>query len=283
MIDSRTRHLIDLALEEDAASRDLTSQAIFTPRSQAVAVITAGEPIVLCGVDVAAAVFTRLDPSVRVRVRARDGARLRRGAAILEARGSTIALLGAERTALNFLQRLSGIATAAAAYVRAVAGTGVRVVDTRKTTPGWRALEKYAVRCGGACNHRASLGEHVLIKDNHIAAAGSVRRAVALTRAAAPHTARIEVEADTRDGVRQALAAGADAILLDNMSPSEVERAVALVRGRALIEVSGGIRLETIRAYAIPGVDVISAGALTHSVRAADLSMSVRSSRRRAV
>ena len=281
MIDSRVRHLIDLALEEDAASRDLTSQAIFSPRDRAVAVITAGEPLVLCGADVAAAVFTRLDPSVRVRGRARDGARLRRGAAVLEARGSTIALLGAERTALNFLQRLSGIATSAAAYVSAVAGTGVRVVDTRKTTPGWRALEKYAVRCGGAFNHRASLGEHVLIKDNHIAAAGSVRRAVALARASAPHTARIEVEADTRTGVRQALAAGADAILLDNMSPAEVKRAVSLVRGRALIEVSGGIRLETIGAYALPGVDVISAGALTHSVRAADLSMSVRSSRRR--
>ena len=285
MIDSGTSHLIDLALEEDAASRDLTSRAIFSPRHRSVAVITAGEPLVLCGVEVAAAVFDRLDPAVRVRVRARDGARLRRGAVVLEARGSTIALLGAERTALNFLQRLSGVATAAAAYVRAIAGTGVRVVDTRKTTPGWRALEKYAVRCGGAFNHRASLGEHVLIKDNHIAAAGSVRRAVSLARAAAPHTARIEVEAETPGGVRQAIAAGADAILLDNMSPAEVKRAVALVRGRALIEVSGGIRLDTIRDYALPGVDVISAGALTHSVRAVDLSMSVRSSgrRRRAV
>jgi nicotinate-nucleotide pyrophosphorylase (carboxylating) len=281
MIDPRTGHLIDLALEEDAASRDLTSQAIFSPRHASVAVITVMEPLVLCGGDVAAAVFARLDPSVRVRVRARDGARLRRGAVVLEARGSTIALLGAERTALNFLQRLSGIATAAAAYVRAAAGTGVRVVDTRKTTPGWRALEKYAVRCGGAFNHRASLGEHVLIKDNHIAAAGSVRRAVALARAAAPHTARIEVEADTRAGVREALSAGADAILLDNMSPGDVKRMVSLVRGRALIEVSGGIRLDTIRDYALPGVDVISAGALTHSVRAVDLSMSVRAARRR--
>jgi nicotinate-nucleotide pyrophosphorylase (carboxylating) len=281
MIDPRTGHLIDLALEEDAASRDLTSQAIFSPRHASVAVITVMEPLVLCGGDVAAAVFARLDPSVRVRVRARDGARLWRGAVVLEARGSTIALLGAERTALNFLQRLSGIATAAAAYVRAAAGTGVRVVDTRKTTPGWRALEKYAVRCGGAFNHRASLGEHVLIKDNHIAAAGSVRRAVALARAAAPHTARIEVEADTRAGVREALSAGADAILLDNMSPGDVKRMVSLVRGRALIEVSGGIRLDTIRDYALPGVDVISAGALTHSVRAVDLSMSVRAARRR--
>jgi nicotinate-nucleotide pyrophosphorylase (carboxylating) len=244
--------------------------------------VTAGEPLVLCGADVAAAVFARLDPSVRVRLRARDGARLRRGAAVLELRGATISLLGAERTALNFLQRLSGIATAAAAYARAVAGTGVRVVDTRKTTPAWRALEKYAVRCGGAFNHRASLGEHVLIKDNHIAAAGSVRRAVALARRAAPHTARIEVEAETLALVRQALAAGADAILLDNMSPADVGRAVALVDGRALIEVSGGIRLETIRNYALPGVDVISAGALTHSVRAADFSMSLRPTRRRA-
>ena len=282
MIDARVRHLIDLALEEDAASRDVTSQAIFSPRHQSTATITSGEPLVLCGVDVAAAVFIRLDPAIRVRARARDGARLRRGTAVLEVRGATVSLLGAERTALNFLQRLSGIATGAAAYVRAVAGTGVRVVDTRKTTPGWRALEKYAVRCGGASNHRASLGEHVLIKDNHIAAAGSMRRAVALARRAAPHTARIEVEADTLGQVRLALAAGADAILLDNMSPAGVRRAVALVRGRAMIEVSGGIRLETIRDYALPGVDVISAGALTHSVRAVDLSMSVRPARRRA-
>ena len=275
MIDSRTRLLIDLALEEDAAARDLTSQAIFPSRHRSRAVITAKEPLVLCGGDVAAAVFARLDPSLAVRVRARDGARLRRDAIVLEARGSTVSLLAAERTALNFLQRLSGIATTANAYVRAVAGTGVRVVDTRKTTPGWRALEKYAVRCGGAFNHRASLGEHVLIKDNHIAAAGSIRRAVSLARREAPHTAKIEVEADTIGGVREALAAGADVILLDNMTPPAVRRAVAAVRGRAQIEVSGGIRLETIRDYALPGVDVISVGALTHSPRAADLSMAL--------
>ncbi len=276
MIDSRVRQLIDLALDEDAAARDVTSQAIFSTRDRGRAVITAGESLVLCGADVAAAVFTRLDLSISVRLRARDGARLRRGAVVLEAAGPAIPLLAAERTALNFLQRLSGIATTAAQYVQAVAGTGVRVVDTRKTTPGWRALEKYAVRCGGAFNHRASLGEHVLIKDNHIAAAGSVRRAVTLARREAPHTARIEVEADTLGQVRQALAAGADAILLDNMSPAEVQRAVSVIAGRALIEVSGGIRLDTIRGYALPGVDVISAGALTHSARAVDLSMSVR-------
>ena len=281
MIDPRTSHLIDLALDEDAASRDVTSRAIFLPGDRARAVITAREPLVLCGVEIAAAVFTRLDPSVTVRVRAADGARLRRGAVALDASGPTIALLGAERTALNFLQRLSGIATTADEYVRAVAGTGVRLVDTRKTTPGWRALEKYAVRCGGAFNHRASLGEHILIKDNHIAAAGSVRRAVRLARQEAPHTARIEVEADTLHDVRQALAAGTDAILLDNMSPADVSRAVSIVAGRALIEVSGGIRLATIRSYALPGVHVISAGALTHSARAVDLSMSVRPAARR--
>jgi nicotinate-nucleotide pyrophosphorylase (carboxylating) len=185
-------------------------------------------------------------------------------------------LLTAERTALNFLQRLSGIATQTRRHVDAVKGTGVRLVDTRKTTPGFRALEKYAVRCGGGVNHRSSLGEHVLIKDNHIAAAGSLTKAVQLCRAAAPHLAKIEVEAKTLAEVREACRAGAGVILLDNMTPAQVQAAVVIIAGRATVEVSGGIRYETLRDYALPGVDVISIGALTHSAPAADLSLDLQ-------
>jgi nicotinate-nucleotide pyrophosphorylase (carboxylating) len=188
-------------------------------------------------------------------------------------------MLTAERTALNFVQRLSGIATLARRFADAVADTGVRIVDTRKTTPGWRALEKYAVRCGGCFNHRSSLGEHVLIKDNHIAAAGSLTRAVKLTRAAAPHLARVEVEAKTLAEVKEALRARAGAILLDNMMPEMIRQAVALIAGAAVVEVSGGVRLETVREYALPGVDVISIGALTHSATAVDLSLDLAPSR----
>jgi len=194
--------------------------------------------------------------------------------------GPTASMLTAERTALNFLQRLSGVATLARTFADAVADTGVRIVDTRKTTPGWRALEKYAVRCGGCFNHRSSLGEHVLIKDNHIAAAGSLGRAVKLARAAAPHLAKIEVEAKTLSEVKAALRAGAEVILLDNMAPEMIRRAIVLVGGAAVVEVSGGVRLATLRDYALPGVDVISIGALTHSATAVDLSLDLRPRRR---
>jgi nicotinate-nucleotide pyrophosphorylase (carboxylating) len=273
----RTDHLVDLALDEDAGLGDVTSRAIFPATHQSTAVIEAREPLVAAGVDVAARVFERVDATVRVTVHVTDGLLVRKGAALVTVKGPTRSLLTAERTALNFLQHLSGIATLSRRFADAVAGTGVRVVDTRKTTPGWRALEKAAVRAGGCANHRSSLGEHVLIKDNHIAAAGSVRRAVALARAEAPHIARIEVEAATLVQVRSALAAGADVILLDNMTPADVRRAVAAVNGRALIEVSGGVRLDNIRSYCVKGVAVLSVGALTHSAPAVDISMRMRS------
>ena len=275
----RTDHLIDLALEEDAGLGDVTSAAIFPPQHRSRGFIDAKQELVLCGLDVAAKVFARVDPALKVTPLARDGDRAKRGARVLGVSGSTAAMLTAERTALNFLQRLSGIATLARKFADAVAGTGVRIVDTRKTTPGWRALEKYAVRCGGCFNHRSSLGEHVLIKDNHIAAAGSLRRAVELTRAAAPHLAKIEVEAKTLAEVKEALRARADVILLDNMAPDLIRRAVALIAGAAVVEVSGGVRFETLRSYAIPGVDVISIGALTHSATAVDLSLDVQPAR----
>jgi len=274
-LDPRTEHLIDLALDEDTSLGDVTSRAVIPAGRASRAFISAGQDLVLCGLEVAERVFARVDPKISLRALARDGESVARGARVLRIAGKTRAILAAERTALNFLQRLSGIATLSRRYADAAAGTGVRIVDTRKTTPGLRALEKYAVRCGGCHNHRGSLGEHVLIKDNHIAAAGSVARAVRLARAGAPHLARVEVEAGTLAEVREALHAGAQAILLDNMSPAQVRSAVRLAGGAAMIEVSGGVRLENLRAYAMPGVDVISIGALTHSAPAADLSLTV--------
>jgi nicotinate-nucleotide pyrophosphorylase (carboxylating) len=277
MIDVRTAHLIDLALEEDAGLGDVTSRAIFPAKHRSRAIIDAKQDLVICGLEVAAAVFARVDPTLKIRLLAADGDRVKKGAAVLRVEGPTVALLTAERTALNFLQRLSGIATQARRFADAVRGTGVRIVDTRKTTPGYRALEKYAVRCGGCFNHRSSLGEHVLIKDNHIAAAGSLTKAVRLCQAAAPHSAKIEVEAKSLAEVREALRARADVILLDNMTPTLVRAAVAVIKGRAGVEVSGGVTFATLRDYALPGVGVISIGALTHSVAAADLSLDLRS------
>ncbi len=275
MLTPRTEHLIALALDEDAGLGDITSRAIFAPDHKSKAYITAKENIVVCGLDVAARVFTQVDPSFKVKLTARDGDRVKKGEIVMRIEGPTIALLTAERTALNFLQRLSGVATQSRKYAAAVVGTGVRIVDTRKTTPGWRALEKYAVRCGGCFNHRASLGEHVLIKDNHIAAAGSLTKAVKLCRDEAPHGAKIEVEAKTLPQVKEAVRASAEVILLDNMSPEKVASAVATIGGAALVEVSGQVRYETLRDYALPGVNVISIGALTHSAVAADLSLTL--------
>jgi nicotinate-nucleotide pyrophosphorylase (carboxylating) len=276
----RTEHLIDLALEEDAGLGDVTSRAIFSARHRSRAFIEAKQDLVVCGLEVAARVFAKVDAALKVQLTARDGQRVKRGARVLSVAGPTAALLTAERTALNFLQRLSGVATQARRFADAVAGTRVRIADTRKTTPGWRALEKYAVRCGGCANHRSSLGEHVLIKDNHLAAAGSLTKAVKLCRAAAPHSAKIEVETTTLAEVREAVRAGAEVILLDNMTPAQIRAAVKLIARRAVVEVSGGVRYETLRDFALPGVDVISIGALTHSAPAADLSLTVLPARR---
>jgi nicotinate-nucleotide pyrophosphorylase (carboxylating) len=275
MPDPRTDHLIDLALEEDAGLGDVTSRAIFRPSHRSRAFLAAGHDLVVCGLEVGARVFARVDPALKVQLVARDGARVKKGGVVLRVAGPTASLLTAERTALNFIQRLSGIATLARKFADVAGPLGVRIVDTRKTTPGYRALEKYAVRCGGCANHRSSLGEHVLIKDNHIAAAGSLAQAVQRARAAAPHLAKIEVEAKTLAEVREAVRAGAEVILLDNMTPAQIRAAVATIAGAALIEVSGGVRFETLRDFAVPGVDVISIGALTHSAPAADLSLTV--------
>ncbi len=286
----QTEQLITLALQEDLAFGDLTSQAIFPTTHRSTAKILARQELVLCGIAVAKRVFERVDPTLKIKCLAHDGQTLKAGRTVMQIEGSTIALLSAERTVLNFLQRLSGIATQArryadaakAAQTRAAEVTAeksaipygdIRIADTRKTTPGWRALEKHAVRCGGCFNHRFSLGEHVMIKDNHVAAAGSIRKAVAAARRAAPHLSRIEVETDTLSQVDAAVAAGADVILLDNMQPTQIRNAVQRIAGRALVEISGGVTLANLADYVLPGVDVISIGALTHSAVAADLSM----------
>lgn len=271
----RTDTLIDLALEEDAAFGDVTSQSIFQPDHVSRARVLARQDMVVCGLEVARRVFNRVDPEIAIDLIGTDGTRVANGSEILLAQGPTISLLTAERTALNFLQRLSGIATLSRRFADAAAkaGTGVRVVDTRKTTPAWRALEKYAVRCGGCFNHRASLGEHVLIKENHITAAGSLSMAVKMTRDFAPHGAKIEVETESLAEVEQALESGAEIIMLDNMSPAQIQQAVTLINRAAIVEISGGINLENIADFTLPGVDVISVGALTHSAPAADFSM----------
>jgi len=271
----RIDSLIDLALDEDVAFGDVTSQSIFAVDHISKARLVAREDMVVCGLDIAKRVFSRIDPKLEVELKASDGDRVTEGSPVLLAGGPTISLLTAERTALNFLQRLSGIASLSRRFADAAqaTGSGVRIVDTRKTTPGWRALEKYAVRCGGCFNHRASLSEHVLIKENHITAADSLEKAVKMARDFAPHCARIEVETENLDDVTEALRAGADVIMLDNMTPVQIEQAVALINKAAIVEISGGVRLSTVADYALPGVDVISVGALTHSAPAADFSM----------
>ncbi len=267
--------LIAAALREDRADLDLTTLATVAPDARGRAVIIARAAGVLAGLPMAAAVFAALDPAVEFSALVRDGERVMPGARAAEARGPLWALLTGERTALNFLQHLSGIATATAALVDAVRDYPVRILDTRKTTPGWRALEKYAVRMGGGANHRFSLADMALIKDNHIAVAGGVSEAIRRVREYVPPYVRIEVEAENESQVREALAAGADLIMLDNMPPAEMRRIVQLVAGRAKLEASGNISRENIAEVAATGVDYISSGAITHSARALDLSMEI--------
>ncbi|GBD11014.1 putative nicotinate-nucleotide pyrophosphorylase [carboxylating] [bacterium HR23] len=271
--------LIRRAVQEDLCLGDPTTDCLVPPDLRGEGIIFAKKEGVLCGVEVALAVFRQIDPQVQGAIRAWDGERLRPGQKILEVRGAVASLLKGERTALNFLQHLSGIATGTAQLVEAVRGTRAVIVDTRKTIPGLRLLEKYAVRIGGGRNHRMNLGDGILIKDNHLAVLRSqgltVRDAVQRARRYAPHTLRVEVEVTTLEEVQEALEAGADLILLDNMSLEEMRQAVRLVNGRALLEASGGITLETVRAVAETGVDIISSGALTHSAKALDISMDI--------
>jgi nicotinate-nucleotide pyrophosphorylase (carboxylating) len=266
--------VVATALEEDLASGDVTTEACVAADAHAIAHAVAREPLVACGGPVFARVFARLDASVAVESHFAEGERAQAGARLWSVRGRARPILMGERVALNFAQRLCGIATLARALVDAVpAGCPTRITDTRKTTPGLRALERYAVRVGGAYNHRDDLGAAVLIKDNHIAACGGIRAAIERARALAPHTARIECEVDSLDQLDEALAARADVVLLDNMAEAIVAEAVKRTRGRAVLEASGGVTLERVAALARAGVDVISVGSLTHSVRAADIGL----------
>ncbi len=264
--------LVRRALAEDLGDADVTSEATVPPGARAVATITQKAPGVVFGLDVAEATFRALDPTVELERLGVEGVWREPPAAVLRASGDARALLAAERTALNFLQRLSGVATLTARCVRAVEGTGAQILDTRKTTPGLRALEKAAVAAGGGVNHRAGLYDMVLIKENHAALAGGVGAAVRAAAAAFPQLP-LEVECSTRADVDEALAAGATRILLDNMGPDELRATVAHVAGRARLEASGGISIATLRAHAETGVDWISVGALTHSAPALDLSL----------
>jgi nicotinate-nucleotide pyrophosphorylase (carboxylating) len=271
MIDSAIDEIVARALAEDLGDGDLTTAATVPVSARARALITQKAPGVVFGLEAAEATFLALDASISIERRTREG-EWREGGEVLALQGSARALLSAERTALNFLQRLSGVATMAARCVRAVDGTGARILDTRKTTPGLRALEKAAVAAGGATNHRAGLYDAILIKENHAALAGGVGEAVRSARAHAPGVP-LEVECRTLAEVDEALAAGAPRILLDNMSLAELAGAVRHVAGRAELEASGGVRLETLRDTASTGVDFISVGAITHSAPALDLSL----------
>jgi nicotinate-nucleotide pyrophosphorylase (carboxylating) len=260
------------ALAEDIGSGDLT--ALLTPAHHpARGIVVSREEAVLCGAGWFDACFLRLDAQARIRWHARDGARIRAGQTLCEIDADTRALLTAERTALNFLQLLSGTATATRKYVDAVAGTRAKIVDTRKTLPGLRLAQKYAVRCGGGANHRLGLYDGILIKENHIMAAGGIAPVLAQARKLAPEGVFIQIEVENLEQLEEALAAGAKMILLDNMDPAQMRKAVALTAGRAVLEASGGVDLSKVRAIAETGVDRISIGSLTKDVRAIDLSL----------
>jgi nicotinate-nucleotide pyrophosphorylase (carboxylating) len=266
--------LVRGSLEEDLGSGDVTTAATVAPGTRALARIVQKAPGVIFGLDAAEAVFSQLDPDVTLEREVQEGVWRQEGGPVLEARGAAAALLSGERTALNFLAHLSGVATMAARAARAVEGTGAKVLDTRKTTPGLRELEKMAVAAGGAVNHRAGLYDAILIKENHISAAGGIAAAVARARDAAPQVAAtLEVEVRNEDEIAQALAVGAPRLLLDNMDLPRLRAAVAQVAGRAELEASGGVNLETLREVAETGVKWVSMGALTQSAPALDLSL----------
>jgi nicotinate-nucleotide pyrophosphorylase (carboxylating) len=268
--------LVELALEEDIGPGDATTPVVVEIGRRGEAQIEAREPLVVCGLEVAAAVFHALDPGLRCQARLAEGSVSRAGDVLAEIEGDLRAILAAERTALNFLGRLCGVASWTRRFVDAVAGTGARIVDTRKTLPGWRVLDKYATAVGGAVNHRVGLFDGILLKDNHVALAGGVEAAVKAARAAAPPTLRIQVEVESEQEALAALDAGADFLLLDNRTPQELERIVARVGNRATLEASGGVGLENVRQVAETGVHRISIGALTHSAPGADVALEVR-------
>lgn len=265
--------LIQQALLEDIHTGDITTLAVVPGTRPASARLIAKDNLIVAGIATAGRVFTLLDPATTFTACLEDGSKAAPGDILATIHGEASQLLMGERVALNLLQRMCGIATLTARFVEAVAGTGARIVDTRKTTPGLRQLEKYAVRIGGGINHRTGLYDGVLIKENHIAAAGGITEAIRRARAYIPHTLKIEIETETLAQVAEALEAGADIIMLDNMSLADMHSAVTTINGRAVVEASGGVNLERVRLIAETGVDIISVGALTHSPRAMDISM----------
>ena len=268
--------VVERALAEDLSGGDVTSAAVVAEDERAVARAVAHVPLVVCGGNVFARAFYKVDPGLRVEERLAEGSRAKPGDVLWLAEGSARSILMAERTALNFAQRLSGVATLTRAFVDAIPpGSKLRIADTRKTTPGLRFLERYAVRVGGGHNHRDCLGSAVLIKDNHIVAAGGIRAAIERARAHAPHTSRIEVEVESLPQLDEALAAGAEIVLLDNFDTAALKEAVDKARGRAIVEVSGGITLARVKELGELGVDVASVGALTHSAPAADIGLDI--------
>ena len=269
------RELIDIALKEDIGPGDITTENIVDPAMKGTGTMTAKEFFIIAGLDVATQVFLHLDPDIHVSTDFREGDAVSSGAKIMQVEGKLRTLLLGERTALNFLQRLSGIATHVNRFVRAAGQSTTRLVDTRKTTPAWRALEKKAVRAGGGGNHRMGLYDGVLIKDNHIAVAGGIANAVHRVRKAVSHLIKIEVEASNLPEVREALTCGADVIMLDNMDLAQIKEAKMVIGDSALVEVSGGVNLDNIAALAATGVDIVSVGAFTHAARSVDISMAI--------
>ena len=272
---SPIRGLIRRALEEDLGPGDATTRATVTPDTPGEAILIAREKLILAGMAVFKQTFLEIDPTLIFVERYRDRDVVPEGSTVCRIRGRLTAILSGERTALNFLQRMSGIATLTRRYVEKIKGSRAKILDTRKTAPGLRWCDKVAVKTGGGQNHRFGLFDGILIKDNHIAAAGSISKAVSLAREGSAHTLRVEVEVEDLAGVKEACRAGADIILLDNMTPSEMKEAVNLIDGSALVEASGGITLDTVFEIASTGVDFISVGALTHSPEAADFSLEI--------
>lgn len=265
--------IVRTALEEDIGLGDITTEVTVASGTVARAELVAKEDFILAGIDVAAKVFSALDPDVSFEKLHEDGEHIQRGDVLAWIKGSAAVLLQGERVALNLLQRMSGIATMTAAFVKEVEGTNAVIVDTRKTVPGLRALDKLSVRMGGGRNHRIGLFDGVLIKENHVAAAGGIGVAIGRARKKLPHTLKIEIETRDLDEVGQAIDAGADIVMLDNMTLEQMAEAVRLIDGKALVEASGGVNLESVRGIAETGVDIISVGSLTHSVRGSDISM----------
>jgi len=269
------QHLIEIALKEDIGPGDITTENLIDPQHKGKGDIIAKEPLIVAGLDVARRVFKYLDPDVMFRSEYNDGDLVKQGDRLANVQGTLRALLSGERTALNFLQHLSGISTFVRSFVNELSGKTIRLVDTRKTTPGWRALEKYAVRVGGAHNHRMGLYDGVLIKDNHIAAFGGIKKAIDHIRTKISHLLKIEVEVSSMDQVKEALEARADVIMLDNMSIRQIKEATALIDGRAIVELSGNVTKSALKSLADTGADIISVGALTHSARCVDISMQI--------